>query len=84
MSPSFMQTTWYYENVAKVTHSEPEEEWVERVLEAPYHIEEQPNGRLRYYGYIDEAGKWLRVVVVDGQVHNCFIDRGALRKWGRP
>ena len=79
-----METTWYYESVAKITHPEPTDEWVEQVISDPYYIEEQPNGRLSYFGYIDEAGKWLRVVVDDGRLFNRYFDRTKLREWGRP
>ena len=48
------------------------------------YVELQADGRMRYYGYIDEAGKWLRVVLEDGKLLNRFLDRTALRKWGRP
>ena len=79
-----METTWYYEAVAKQNHPEPEEEWVERVIASPYHIEEQPNGRQSYFGYIEEEGKWLRVIVEDGRLFNRYFDRTKLKEWGRP
>lgn len=78
-----MKTTEYYETVVRRNHPEIKDEWVERVLNNPYHTEVQPNGRVRYYGYIDEADKWLRVILDDGKVHNRFFDRGKLRTWGR-
>lgn len=79
-----METTEYYETVVRRNHPEIKDEWVERVLDSPYHTEVQPNGRIRYYGYIDEAEKWLRVILDDGKVHNRFFDRGKLRTWGKP
>lgn len=79
-----METTEYYETVIRRNHPEIKDEWVERVLDNPYHTEVQPNGRIRYYGYIDEAEKWLRVILDDGKVHNRFFDRGKLRAWGKP
>ena len=79
-----MDTTWYYEEVAKQTHPEPEEQWVERVIAAPDHIEDQPNGRVSYFGYIEEAEKWLRVIVEDGRLFNRYFDRDKLKEWGRP
>jgi hypothetical protein len=55
-------------------------EWCERVLSSPDKVEVEPEGRVRYWGWIDELGKWLRVVTLeDGQtVHNAFPDRGYL------
>ena len=79
-----METTWYYENKVRLNHPEIKDEWVERVLANPYHSEVQPDGRIRYYGYIEEVGKWLRVIVDDGKLHNRFFDRGKLRTWGTP
>ena len=73
----------YYER-AKRNHPEVSEDWLRRVLDNPHHTEIQANGRIRYYGYIDEEDKWLRIIVDNGQVLNRFFDRGALRKWGRP
>ncbi len=78
-----MEETDYYQR-AKRNHSEPKEEWVERVLAAPYLAEDDVKGRIRYYGYIEEEGKWLRVVVEDGKLFNRFFDRGKLREWGQP
>ena len=79
-----METTDYYENEAKQNHPEVQDEWVERVLANPYHSEIQENGRVRYWGYIEEAGTWLRIILEDGKLFNRFLDRVALRRWGRP
>lgn len=54
------------------------DEWIQRVLAEAKHSAVQPDGRIRFWGRIAEAGgKWLRVVVLeDGQtVHNAFFDR---------
>ena len=77
-----METTAYYERVAKRKHPEPKEEWVERVVTNPRYTEAQPDGRVRYYGYIAEAG--LRVVVDEGKLFNRFFDRAKMKEWGRP
>ena len=79
-----METSQDYERVAKRKHPEIRDEWVDRVLADPYQIETQADGRVRYYGYISEAGKWLRVVVEDDILLNRFFDRGKLRRWGTP
>ena len=79
-----METTHYYERRVRSRHPEPIDEWVDRVLANPYHSEEQSDGRVRYYGFIEEQGKWLRVVLAEGKLHNRFFDRGKLREWGRP
>lgn len=78
-----MDTSNYYER-AKLKHPEVSEAWVTRVLDNPNYTEIQPDGRIRYYGYIEEIDKWLRVIVDNDEVLNRFLDRNALRKWGRP
>lgn len=53
-------------------------EWIEHVLNNPVRVEVQPNGRIRRWAFVAEAGRYLRVVTEsDGQtVHNAFFDRG--------
>ena len=52
-------------------------EWCERVLSDPVSIEVQPDGYVRYWGFVPELGKYLRVVTLaDGEtVHNAMPDR---------
>ena len=52
-------------------------EWCERVIQQPLKKEVQPDGRIRYWGYIPELGRYLRVVALaDGEtVRNAFPDR---------
>jgi hypothetical protein len=47
------------------------------VLLNPTRREDQPDGRIRYWGFIQERGFFLRVVTLaDGRtVHNAFPDR---------
>lgn len=61
-----MEEASYY-RVAVLKHPDIKDEWVASVLANPYHVEAQTDGRLRCYGYVEEAGKWLRVVVEDGK-----------------
>ena len=83
-----METTGYYDREVKEKHPEIEEEWVERVLANPYYTEPQEDGRIRYYGFIPELDKWIRVIVDDRKLHNRFIDHWSINKklslWGRP
>ena len=53
------------------------EAWIEYVLHHPVHREVQGNGRIRHWAFIDELGKYLRVVTEpDGEtIHNAFPDR---------
>ena len=79
-----MDTTRYYEEEVRQKHPGIKDEWVERVLADPFHTETQPDGGIRYYGFIVEEGRWLRVVVADGKLLNRFFDRNKLKEWGIP
>ena len=78
---------WYYTARAQHKHIGIEPEWIERVLVDPHRVEAEPNGRIRYWGYIPEwgeEGRWLRVVVEDGGLFNAFPDRNKMSLWGIP
>ncbi|QCQ21558.1 hypothetical protein [Desulfoglaeba alkanexedens] len=72
-----MKTTAYF--IASVIARRPylKMEWIEHVLNNPIRTEVQPNGRIRYWGYLADINKYLRVVMQsDGEtVHNAFFDR---------
>ena len=53
------------------------EEWILRVIKEPAKTEVQSDGRIRKWSFIEEAGKHLRVILLeDGEtVHNTFFDR---------
>jgi len=74
--PSVKVTRYFLEQVLrKRPYIRPE--WCERVIQQPLKKEVQPDGRIRYWGYIPELGRYLRVVTLaDGEtVHNAFPDR---------
>lgn len=50
---------------------------IRAVLDQPHKIRHQDDGRVRYWGWIEWRGRWLRVVTLaDGRtVHNAFWDR---------
>lgn len=83
MGVELLKTTRYYDVVAIYRHPEIKDEWVKRVLANPYHFEVQEDGRIRHYGYIEEAEKWIRVITEDGKLHNRFFDHHALKRWGK-
>ena len=73
-----MKTTRYVRE--QVLHKRPylKTEWIEEILRHPIKQEEQADlGRIRYWGYVEELGKYLRVVTLaDGEtVHNAFPDK---------
>lgn len=50
--------------------------YVGRVIENPRRTRTERNGRKRMWGFIEEEGRWLRVVTLpDGTVHNAFFDK---------
>ena len=73
-----MKTTAFFDNSVMLRRPFLTEPWIEDVIQNFICKEVQPNGRIRMWGYIDELGKYLRVVTeVDGlTVHNAFPDRG--------
>ncbi|MEA3412698.1 MAG: hypothetical protein U9R74_14320 [Pseudomonadota bacterium] len=52
-------------------------EWVEAVNREPLATQVQQDGRIRKWGFIEEAGKFLRIILLeDGEtIHNAFFDR---------
>jgi len=72
-----LKTTRYFEEQVLRKRPYIRREWCEAVLRNPEHTERQPDGRVRYWMFVPEIGKYLRVVTLeDGEtVHNAFPDR---------
>jgi len=73
-----MKTTRYFEEQVLRKRHYIKRSWCEMVLKNYISKEIQvENGRIRYWGFIPELGKYLRVVTLeDGEtVHNAFPDR---------
>ncbi len=76
-----MKTTRYFDEQVLRKRPYIELSWCTEVLAAPIHREEQPNGRIRYWGEVTRPGetspRFLRVVTLaDGEtIHNAFFDR---------
>jgi hypothetical protein len=73
-----MKTTLYFEFIRKrQDRARINIEWIRTVIEKPEKVEIQPDGRIRKWAKIPEAGKYLRVILLeDGEtVHNAFFDR---------
>jgi len=53
------------------------DEWIMRAINTPMKTEIQTDGRIRKWSYIEEIGKYLRVILLeDGEtIHNAFFDR---------
>ena len=72
-----MKATRHFEEETLVLRPYLRREWCEQVLAAPVHEEVQPDGRVRFWGFIPELGKYLRVVTLADRetVHTAFPDR---------
>ena len=72
-----MQFTSYFQNDVMVKRPYIQVRWLEQVISAPLRREVQSDGRIRYWAWIDELNRYLRVVTLeDGlTVHNTFPDR---------
>ncbi len=73
-----MKTTQYFDYTRiRPDRAGIKEDWIVFVIENPEKTEVQSDGRIRKWGKIQEAGKYLRVILLeDGQtVHNAFFDR---------
>lgn len=57
-------------------------EWCARVLNAPAEVIEQGDGRFKMWGYIEEEGKYLRVITLHDRetVENALLDRSYTRR----
>ena len=53
------------------------DEWINQALVEPIRVQTQSDGRIRFWVFIPEAGRYLRVMTLaDGEtVHNAFFDR---------
>jgi len=76
-SNTAMKTTHYFDASVMVRRPYLRTEWIELALSHPIRVEIQDNGRIRRWVWIEETGKYLRVVTEPGgeTVHNAFFDR---------
>ena len=73
-----MKTTRYFQHMRKRRdRAAILDEWIIRVIDRPERTEVQSDGRIRRWAKIPEAGRFLRVILLeDGEtVHNAFFDR---------
>ena len=72
-----MKTTLYFKEQVLRKRPYIKQKWIKMALAKPAHKEIQADGRIRYWIYLPDLGKYLRVVTLaDGEtVHNAFPDR---------
>lgn len=83
-----MRVTAYYERNVRLRRPEICDRWCEMVLAEPLRTEVQVDGRIKHWGYVAEAGRYLRVVtlgdrktvlthfLIGGFVHEASLLRG--------
>jgi hypothetical protein len=79
----FPKTTAYFREQVLIKRPYLKIEWCMEVLQNYVEREVQQDGRIRFWGYVEELpGKPLRVVTLeDGQtLHNAFPDSGYTRR----
>jgi hypothetical protein len=73
-----MKTTKYFEyRRSGKDRASIKDEWINYVINNPCKVEIQSDGRIKKWAWINDAGKYLRVILLeDGEtVHNAFFDR---------
>jgi hypothetical protein len=73
-----LKTTRYFEEQVLRKRPYIRREWCVSVVENPVRRDIQPDGRVRHWAFVQELGKYLRVVTLeDGEtIHNAFPDHG--------
>jgi hypothetical protein len=72
-----VKSTRYFEEQVLRKRPYLRREWCQKALEQPVRRAIQPDGRVRYWLWVEEADRHLRVVTLaDGKtIHNAFFDR---------
>jgi len=71
-----MKVTRYFAEEVMAKRPYLQMKWIEHIIKNPIRIDTQQDGRLRYWGYVKELERIMRVVTLaDGTVHNAFPDR---------
>ncbi len=70
-------TNYFLHTRQRPDRKEIKMEWIKQVYKLPEYEKTQTDGRIRKWGFIKDAGKYLRIVVMeDGEtIHNAFFDR---------
>ena len=78
-----MKTTQYFEYARqRPDRARIKEAWIDHAIEHPVGEEVQSDGRIRRWTWVEEEGRFLRVILLsDGEtVHNAFFDRRFQKK----
>ena len=76
-----MKTTKYFEERVLPKRPYIRREWCQQAIEAPEFFERQPDGRVRFWIYVSDLGRYLRVVTLeDGETNSQCISGPAIHK----
>lgn len=80
-----MKTTRHFREDVKPKRPYLKDGWCRYVVQNPEETEIQDNGRIRHWAFIEELGKYLRVVTLqDGEtIHTAYPDRNYTRRHDR-
>jgi hypothetical protein len=72
-----VKTTRYFDEQVLRKRPYLRREWCKLALEEPIRTERQADGRVRYWLWVSERKRYLRVITLsDGEtIHNAFFDR---------
>ncbi|OGI02269.1 MAG: hypothetical protein A2Y25_09130 [Candidatus Melainabacteria bacterium GWF2_37_15] len=76
-----MKTTKYFKEQVLRKRPYLKSQWCSDIIEKELNKIIQEDGRIRYWGYIQEENKYLRIVTLeDKTLHNAFFDRNFKEK----
>ena len=78
-----MKTTQYFDHVrTRPDRAMITDAWIREVIDNAIETRVQADGRFKKWAFIKDAGRFLRVILLeDGEtVHNAFFDRGYTEK----
>ena len=76
-----IKTTKYFKEQVLRKRPYLKPEWCSAIIEKELNKEIQEDGRIRYWLYIKEENKYLRIVALeDNTLHNAFFDRNFKEK----
>ncbi len=69
-------TEYFYFTKQRSDRAGIKAEWIEQTFNKPDYEELQSDGRIRRWAFIEEANKFLRVIILEDKetIHNAFFD----------
>ena len=72
-----MKSIRYFEEIVRKKRPYIKLEWIESVVKNPIRVETQSDDRIRFWEYVEELEKYIRVITLSDRetIHNVFPDR---------